>query len=52
MLVKRVVIVIDGMLVNRAVGVPMHDDVAMSFVPGMPEDKAEIVMAGIAGGGF
>jgi len=45
---ERVVIVVDGMLMNYSVSVPMSDDMTMRPVMRMAENEAEIVVAGVS----
>ena len=50
---KRVVVVIiDRVLVNHSAGMAMSHDMAMTLTVRVAENKAEIVVAGIAGRGF
>jgi hypothetical protein len=49
---KRVIIVIDGMLMNYSVSMSMSDDMTMHPVMRMAENEAEIVVAGISGRRF
>jgi hypothetical protein len=49
---ERVIIVVDGMLMNYSVSVPMSDDMTMHPVMRMAENEAEIVVAGISGRRF
>jgi len=49
---ERVIIVIDGMLMNYSVSVPMSDDMTMHPVMRVAENEAEIVVAGVSGRRF
>ena len=49
---ERVIIVVDGMLMNYSVSVPMSDDVTMHPVMRVAENEAEIVVARISGRRF
>lgn len=52
MLGERVIVVIDRMLMNYAAGMAMGDDVTVTLPMRLAENKAEIIVAGIAGRGF
>jgi hypothetical protein len=49
---ERVVIVVDGMLVDFSIGMPMNNDVTMHPFMRMAENEAEIVVARVSGGRF
>lgn len=49
---ERVIIIVDGMLMNYSVGMPMTDDVTMRPAMRMAENKAEIVVARVSGRRF
>ncbi len=49
---ERVIIVIDGMLMNYSVRMPMTDHMTMRLIMQMTENEAEIVMAGVSGRRF
>ena len=49
---ERVIIVVDRMLMNYSVGMPMSDDMTMHPVMRVAENEAEIVMAGVSGRRF
>jgi hypothetical protein len=49
---ERVIIVVDGMLMNYSISVPMSDDMTMHPVMRMAENEAEIVVAGVSGRRF
>jgi hypothetical protein len=48
MLGERVVIIVNSMLMNYSVCMPMADNMAMRQTVRMTKDEAEIVMAGIS----
>jgi hypothetical protein len=52
MLGESVVIVIDGMLVSRSIGMPMSNHVAVFSAVRMAEGKVELVVARISGRRF
>jgi hypothetical protein len=45
---ERVIIVVDGMLMNYSVGMPMSDDMTMHPVMRVAENEAEIIVAGVS----
>ena len=49
---RVVVVVIDRVLVNYSAGMAMSHDMAVTLTVRVAEDKALIVVAGIAGRGF
>jgi hypothetical protein len=49
---ERIIIIIDGMLMNYSVSMPMTDDMTMRRVMRMTENEAEVIMAGVPGRRF
>jgi len=49
---ERVLIVVDGVLVSRSVVVPVSDDMTVTVIMMMGENKTEIVVAGVSGRRF
>jgi hypothetical protein len=46
---ERIIIIVDGMLVNFSIDMPMRDDVTMSSIVSVVENEAEVVVTGISG---
>ena len=49
MLGERVVIIVDGMLVNLSVDMPMRDNVTMSSIVRVIENEVEVVVTAVSG---
>ena len=49
---ERVVIVVDGVLVNFSVDMPMRDDVTVRPIVRVVENEVEVVVTGVAGRRF